>query len=540
MLRYAWEVWRRPEQTAPSGEWDAWIYLAGRGSGKTRTAAEWVRDNVESGKAKRIHLVARTAADIRDTVIEGDSGLMSVSPSWFKPVYMPSKRRLTWPNGAVAITFSAESPDALRGPQCLVAGTMITMSDGTERRIDEVMVGDMVATRNGESVVTNAGLTRRKAEVYDLRTVGGRCVTCTHDHRVFVKGRGFIELSSANRGESVCVVRPSISMDRIKSVTLSHRISDVYDIETSPDHEFFANGVLVHNCDLWWCDEISSWKYDQNTWDMLQFGARLGSHPRGIITTTPRPTKLMRSILADSGVVKTSGTTYDNMGNLAPAFIRRMMAKYEGTTLGRQELYAEMIDEVAGALWTRDIFDECRVAHAPNMRRIVVAIDPATTRKKTSADTGITVCGLGEDRRGYLLDDLTCHESPNEWAKRAIAAYHEWGADRIIGEVNNGGDLIETVLRSIDPNIAYKSVHASRGKFARAEPIAALYEQKRIAHVGVFAALEDQCSTWLPTDADSPDMIDALVWGFTELMLGVQSEAVGPATDGMEMGDRGF
>jgi predicted phage terminase large subunit-like protein len=351
-LKYAWEAMRRPEQTEPPGNWDIWAYVAGRGSGKTRTAAEFVREKVETQQAKRIHIVARTAADVRDVAIEGESGILAVSLPSFRPIYEPSKRRLTWPNGATATTFTAETPDQLRGPQC----------------------------------------------------------------------------------------------------------------------------------DLWWGDETAAWKYDVETFDQIQFGARLGAHPRGIITTTPRPTKLMRSILADSGTAVTRGTTYDN---------------------------------------------------------VVVAIDPATTSGKQSDDTGIVVVGLGEDGHGYVLDDLTCHESPNEWAKRAIRAYHEHKADRIIGEVNNGGDLVETVIRSIDPDVPFSSVHASRGKYARAEPVAALYEQGRVHHVGSLPELEDQQCTWLPTDAESPDRIDAAVWGLTSLLLGQEHvEAIAPTTEGLDMGDR--
>jgi len=292
-------------------------------------------------------------------------------------------------------------------------------------------------------------------------------------------------------------------------------------------------------CDLWWGDETAAWKYDVETFDQIQFGARLGAHPRGIITTTPRPTKLMRSILADSGTAVTRGTTYDNRGNLAASFLRRVFAKYEGTTLGRQELLAEMLDDIAGALWLRSTIDDYRVAIAPPLVRVVVAIDPATTSGKQSDDTGIVVVGLGEDGHGYVLDDLTCHESPNEWAKRAIRAYHEHKADRIIGEVNNGGDLVETVIRSIDPDVPFSSVHASRGKYARAEPVAALYEQGRVHHVGSLPELEDQQCTWLPTDAESPDRIDAAVWGLTSLMLGQEHiEAIAPMTEGLDMGDR--
>jgi phage terminase large subunit-like protein len=244
-----------------------------------------------------------------------------------------------------------------------------------------------------------------------------------------------------------------------------------------------------------------------------------------MVTTTPRPTKLMRSIMADPGTVVTHGTTYDNRGNLAPPFLRRMLAKYEGTRLGRQELLAELLGDVLGALWYRDLIDDTRVDAAPAMQRIVVAIDPATTSNKKSDDTGIVVSGLGAEvdkqglQHGYVLEDLTDHVTPNEWARLAIDAYHRHHADRIIGEVNNGGDLVETVIRNVDPNIPFTAVRASKGKYARAEPVAALYERNRIHHVGMFAGLEDQMCTWLPTDVKSPDSMDALVWGQSHLML---------------------
>jgi len=390
-LAHNWrDLLARDDQLAPPGDWTTWLILAGRGFGKTRTAAEWVREQVDARKASRIALVGPTAADVRDTMVEGESGLLSVFPSFQRPTYEPSKRRVTFYTGATAYTYSAEEPDRLRGPQ--------------------------------------------------------------HD--------------------------------------------------------------------LAWSDELCAWKYPE-TWDQLQFGLRLGKHPQQVVSTTPRPTKQLRDLMADPRTVVTRGRTLDNSANLAPAFLAAIKAKYEGTRLGRQEMDAEILDDNPGALWQRSEIDAHRVRNAPVMRRIVVAVDPAVTSSESSDETGIVVAGLGEDGRGYVLDDLTTKDTPAKWAELAIAAYHHYRADRIVAEGNNGGDLIESVIRSIDPNISYSRVHARRGKFARAEPVAALYEQGRISHVGSFQKLEDELCEYDPATAtESPNRLDALVWAFTELMLG--------------------
>lgn len=386
-LLYDWEFWARPNQLPPPGEWRTWLVLAGRGFGKTRTGGEWIRAQVESGRCGRLALVAPTAADARDVMVEGESGILAISPPWFRPLYEASKRRLTWPNGAIATLYSGEEPDRLRGPQ--------------------------------------------------------------HDGA--------------------------------------------------------------------WADELAAWKYPE-TWDMLMFGLRLGKDPRVVVTTTPKPTKLIKELVTATTTVLTKGSTYDNAENLAPAFLEKIIAKYEGTRLGRQELHAEVLDDVEGALWKHSQLDELRVTRYPELKRIVAGVDPATTSEDESAETGIIVAGLGVDGKGYVLDDSSLKDSPDRWARAAVTAYHKFKADRIIGEANNGGDLVETVIRTVDPKVSYKKVHASRGKLTRAEPIAALYEQGKVHHVGVFPYLEDQMCSWLPGQK-SPDRMDALVWALTELML---------------------
>jgi predicted phage terminase large subunit-like protein len=388
-LEHDWRVWGRPEQQAPEGDWRVWLLLAGRGFGKTRTGAEWVRAEVEAGRRGRLALVAPTAADARDVMVEGESGVLAVSPPGFRPLYEPSKRRLTWPNGAQATTYSADEPDRLRGPQ--------------------------------------------------------------HDGA--------------------------------------------------------------------WCDELAAWRYPE-AWDMLQFGLRLGRDPRAVVTTTPKPVRLVRELVAAPTTVVTKGSTYANLGNLAPAFLDQIVRKYEGTRLGRQELDAEILDDVPGALWTRTLLDGLRVREHPDLVRVVVAIDPAVTSGEKADETGIVVAGKGVDGQGYVLADASCRLSPDGWARRAVEAYRRHQADRIVAEVNNGGEMVELTIRTVDPHISYAAVHASRGKRTRAEPVAALYEQGKVHHAGGFPDLEDQMCTYTPDAYDgSPDRVDALVWALTDLML---------------------
>lgn len=279
--------------------------------------------------------------------------------------------------------------------------------------------------------------------------------------------------------------------------------------------------------DAAWADELAKWKKARETWDMLQFGLRLGERPQVLVTTTPRPIPVLREIMARKTTVVTTGSTFDNAANLAASFIAEIKDRYEGTRLGRQELNAEMLDDLPGALWTRATFDDHRVKAAPEMQRIVVAVDPSgTAGESDDGDSiGIVVAGKGIDGRGYVLADRTCKLSPDGWGRRAVAAYQEFGADRIVAERNFGGAMVQHVIRTIDQKASYKEVTASRGKVMRAEPVAALYEQGKISHLGGLEALEDQCCLIGPDGyigEGSPDRADALVWALTELMLGNQ------------------
>lgn len=389
-LLYEWAVWRRAKQTTPQGDWRKWLILAGRGFGKTRTGAEFIREQVMTGSAQFIALVGATAADVRDTMIEGQSGILSVFPPGQRPQYEPSKRRVTFHNGAVATAYSADEPDRLRGP----------------------------------------------------------------------------------------------------------------------------------NHDTAWADELAAWRY-ADAWDQLTLGLRIGQHPRVVVTTTPRPVPVIKQLVEtkDGSVVVTRGSTFENISNLAPSFVSEMMRRYEGTTLGRQELHAEILDDVDGALWHRGPLDALRVHKAPALKRVVVAVDPAATNNASSNETGIVVAGVSSDGVGYVLDDRTIKGSPNEWGVAALAAFHQYQADRIVAEANQGGDMVAHTLRTVDKNAPIKLVRASRGKRTRAEPIAAMYEQGRVRHVGFLTQLEDQMCGWVPDVSQSPDRVDALVWALTELMI---------------------
>src|SRR5437763_2233645 len=271
--------------------------------------------------------------------------------------------------------------------------------------------------------------------------------------------------------------------------------------------------------DAAWCDELAKWRYPEAAWDMLQFGLRLGSPPQVAITTTPRPLALLKRMMADPAVVVSRAETWRNEDNLAPEFVAEMRRRYHGTRLGRQELDAEIIADDPDALFRRDWIEARRASEAPELRRIVVAIDPPAGRGASAC--GIVAAGLGADGRGYVLDDATVEgKSPAQWAGRAVGLYHARKADRIVAEVNQGGAMVEAVLREIDRGVAYRALTASRGKRARAEPVAALYEQGRVSHVGAFPLLEDEMCTWSGEGDRSPDRLDALVWALTELMLG--------------------
>lgn len=276
--------------------------------------------------------------------------------------------------------------------------------------------------------------------------------------------------------------------------------------------------------DKGWADEICSWKYKES-WDQFKFGLRLGNKPQVVISTTPKPGDLLRSIVNDPSTVITRGSTLDNSDNLAKAFISTIIKKYEGTRLGRQELYAEVLEDVQGALWVRSNFDENRVEYVPELRRIVVSIDPSGARSEDdeNADSiGIIVAGLGYNGRGYILADYTCKGSPAMWGRRAVEAYYKYDANIIIAERNFGGAMVEHVIRTTDQNVPYKDVTASRGKSVRAEPIAALYEQNRVSHIAGLDLLEDQLMAFTSNGylgAGSPDRADSLVWALSELML---------------------
>ena len=276
-----------------------------------------------------------------------------------------------------------------------------------------------------------------------------------------------------------------------------------------------------------WCDELASWRYSE-TYDQLQFTLRLGSHPRTVITTTPQPTRLIKELSkrTDGSVRLVRGSTFDNAANLAPAALQQLRNRYEGTRLGRQELYAELLEDTPGALWTLSLLDSHRVQEPPEMTRICVAIDPAATSNESSDETGIIVVGKGENGRGYVLADYSCRDTPLKWAERAIAAYDEWQANFIVGETNMGGDMIETIIHQIRPHIPYRGVVAKRGKMLRAEPVSSLYEQGRVSHVGYFPDLEEQMTTWVADTSDfSPDRLDALVHGITSLNIGTGGHA---------------
>ena len=405
-LKHDWNFWARDEQLEPDGDWNTWFVNAGRGFGKTRAGVEWVRDQVKRG-AKRIAAVAATNSDIERVMVKGESGFLSVCWEGDKtvqgkkmgyPEWSPTKRTLSWANGAQVQFFSAEEPERLRGPQFEIA----------------------------------------------------------------------------------------------------------------------------------WCDELAAWNKDIDTWSMLQFCMRLGKHPRIMVTTTPKPTKLVRQILKDGNTHVTTGSTFDNSANLAKTYLKAVKDQYEGTRLGRQELYAEVLEEAEGALWSTEMLDKASVKHedVPHLNRIVVALDPAVTSNAESDMTGIVVAGIDVNGVAYVLGDYTERLSPQGWASKAIQLYHQYQADRIVAEVNQGGDMVKQTLHGEDETIPFKAVRASRGKFARAEPISALYERGIVKHVAnppdgsSLNELETQMRTWEPLGSiGSPARLDALVWAITDLSL---------------------
>ena len=403
-LPFLFEFWAMPHQVAPEGDWANWIIMGGRGAGKTRAGAEWVRSLVEgagpkdAGRCKRIALVGETVAQVREVMVFGESGLLACSPPDRRPEWQASRRQLLWPNGAVAQVFSAHDPEALRGPQF----------------------------------------------------------------------------------------------------------------------------------DAAWVDELAKWKKARETWDMLQFGLRLGAHPQVCITTTPRNIGLLKELLEAQGTVSTHAPTEANKANLAKGFLAAVQARYAGTRLGRQELDGVLIEEAEGALWTPARLEAARVREVPEMSRIVVAVDPPVSGTASSDACGIIVAGVVaegpvQDWRAYVLEDASVEgASPMAWAEAAVAAMHRWGAERMVAEVNQGGDLVEQVIRQVDPLVSLRKVHASKGKSARAEPVAALYEQGRVHHFTGLGQLEDEmCQLTLHGfhGKGSPDRTDALVWALNELIL---------------------
>lgn len=404
-LPWMFEFWALPHQLPPVGAWKSWVIMGGRGAGKTRAGAEWVRMQVEGarpldpGGARRLALVGETFDQVRDVMIFGDSGILACSPPDRRPEWEATKRRLVWPNGAVAQAFSAQEPEALRGPQF----------------------------------------------------------------------------------------------------------------------------------DAAWVDELAKWKKAEETWDMLQFALRLGDHPQQVITTTPRNVGVLKAILHNPSTVVTHAPTDANRAYLAQSFLEEVQARYAGTRLGRQELEGVLLDDVEGALWTTGVLEGCRIERAPEMDRVVVALDPAVSGHAGSDECGIVVAGAVtrgpvQDWRAFVLEDASVRGKPTDWARAAIAAMERWGAEKLVAEVNQGGDLVESVLRQIDPLVPFRALRASRGKSARAEPVAALYEQGRVKHLrhGHLGALEDQLCRMTVAGYQgrgSPDRVDALVWALTELII---------------------
>jgi phage terminase large subunit-like protein len=401
VLGEAWGLFGRTDQRLyKPPQKPVWLVLGGRGAGKTRTGAEWVKGMAlglppyAASMTGRIALVGETQGQVRDVMIEGVSGLLSIHTRWERPTWSPSRRRLEWPNGAIAQAFSAEDPEGLRGPQFGAA----------------------------------------------------------------------------------------------------------------------------------WSDELAKWPNLQECWDMLQFGLRLGDRPRQIVTTTPRPVPLIKRLLADPHVAVSRAATSANRFNLAADFIRSVTQTYGGTRLGRQELDGELVEESADALWTRAMIEACREAAAPALARIVVAVDPPASSSQRADSCGLVVAGIDRDGIGHVLEDGTVSGArPHEWAAKAVALYQRFEADALVVEVNQGGEMATSVIREVDPGVPVTAVRATRGKYLRAEPVAALYAQGRVRHAGAFPALEDEMCDFGPgglSSGRSPDRLDALVWALTHLMLG--------------------
>lgn len=402
-LPWIFEFWALPHQLAPDGAWKTWVILGGRGAGKTRAGAEWVRGQVEGsrpgdpGRARRVALVGETQDQVREVMIFGESGIMACSPPDRRPEWNATRRSLTWPNGAVAQVYSAHDPDSLRGPQF----------------------------------------------------------------------------------------------------------------------------------DAAWVDELAKWKRAEETWDMLQFALRLGPNPQQVVTTTPQNVAVLKAIMKNPSTVMTHAPTEANRAYLAATFLEEVQRRYGGSLLGAQELEGRLIEDVEGALWTMTMLERARGSAPEKLDRIVVAVDPPVSGKETSDECGIVVFGVTTDGpprdwRGVVLEDASIRGSAMDWAQAALDAFHRHGADRLVAEVNQGGDLVEAMVRQVDPMVPIRAVHASRGKSQRAEPVAALYEQGRILHVPGLQRLEEQMCRMSRCGFEgkgSPDRVDALVWAVTEAML---------------------
>ena len=397
-LRYCWEKVGRPAQQPPPGDWATWLIMAGRGFGKTRAGAEWVRAIAERDGSARIALVAGSLHDARSVMVEGESGLLAIAPPWNRPKWFPTLRQLVWKSGALAMVYGAAEPDSLRGPQ----------------------------------------------------------------------------------------------------------------------HHYA------------WADEIAKWPRGEAAWDNLKMTLRAGVVPQVVATTTPRPVPLVRRLRAEAerpsgphGVIITRGRMVDNAANLPAAFLTAMQASYGGTRLGRQELDGELIDDVKGALWSRNLLERCRVQRVPELTRVVVGVDPPAGVGGDAC--GIVVVAMGEDDRFYVLADASVEGlSPEGWARAVARAAAEWSADRVIAEANNGGAMVQSVLLAAEANLPVRLVHASHGKAARAEPISTLYESGRALHAGAFPALEDEMCGLVAGGryegpGRSPDRADALVWAMSAL-----------------------
>ena len=403
-LPYLFEFWAHPHQLPPSGNWRTWVILGGRGAGKTRAGAEWVRSEVEGsapdepGRSRRVALVGETLEQVRSVMVFGDSGIIASSPPDRRPVWEETRRKLIWPNGAEAQAYSSHDPDRLRGPQF----------------------------------------------------------------------------------------------------------------------------------DAAWCDELAKWQNAAETWDMLQFALRLGDGPRQVVTTTPKNVEIVKSILDNATTVTTRAKTEANAAHLARSFLEEVRARYGGTRLGRQELDGELLADLDGALWSGSMLDAALAQRFGKPNRIVVAVDPPVTGGAASDSCGIIVAGALTDGppgewRAKVIEDATVHRaSPKVWAEAAVDAFHRHGADRLVAEVNQGGDLVEQVVRQVDPLVPFRAVRASRGKIARAEPVAALYEQGRVAHAEGLGMLEAQMGQMTAQGfrgLGSPDRVDALVWALFDLMI---------------------